>query len=242
MSDVGVGDSEVPRLTISPADGTTAATLVLRAPDGTSTSVTTAQELATADSQVWEGAPVVYSQPGWWVLDWTVTGTGQGSEQQRVYVAPSPVAGGPTWWPTRSQVANYIPSRTLVVDPATHSEAGELHELTWTAQTRPTGVQVDQLIADQGAWVAARLPDLTAANQAAAASVVAMLTAAAIERGWPDSDSTSLQRATDLEKRALGALSDLVAANDEQTGEQGDGSVAPVWSFPPPVAWGDQLT
>jgi hypothetical protein len=241
MSDVGVNDSEVPRLTISPADGTTQVTLVLRGPDGSATPVTVAEAIGSGDGQTWEGQPVTYTAPGRWILDWTVTGTGAGSEQQEVFVAKSPLAGGPTWWPTRSNVASYIPSRTLARNPAAFSEAGDEHAFTFDATTNPTGLVVDSLIADQAAWVTTRIPKLTEAGEATARTVTAMFTAAAIERGWPDNDSTSLQRATDLERRASGILDDLLRATDEETGEQGDGSVLPVWSFPAPVRHGDDL-
>lgn len=241
MSDIVVGDSDIPRLTVSPFDGTTVATLTVTRPDGSTFSVPTAVELGGSEGQTWRADPVTYTAPNMWVLTWEVTGTGHGVEPLEIYVLPSPTAGGATWLPGRSRVANYIPSRTVEVDPAVHSTAGETYDPGWGPNTRPSGQQVDRLILDQASLVSVRVPKLTESHHEAAATIVAMLVAAAIERGQPDTDTTSLQRANDLERRALSLLDDLVRGVDEETGETGDGSVMPVWSFPAAPSWGDQL-
>ncbi|GAB7053125.1 hypothetical protein [Catenuloplanes indicus] len=239
MTDIVVGDTDVPRLTVSPFDGGTAAALTVTRPDGTTLAVPVAVELAGTDGQLWQAEPVTYDAPGGWVLTWTVTGTGQGVEAQQVYVLASPTAGGAVWLPGRSRVANYIPGRTLNVDPAVHSAAGETYDPGWGPNTRPTGQQVDRLILDQASLVSVRVPRLTETHHEAASTVVAMLVAAAIERGQPDTDPTSLQRALDLERQALARLDELVRGVDEETGETAAGPVMPVWSMPAPVPWGD---
>lgn len=237
-SDVGVGDKETPKLDVTPFDGTTSAALTVTNPAGTTTPVTTSILGTSGATQTWAGNPVTYTAPGRWVLHWTVTGTGAGSEHHEVHVVASPVAGGPTWTPGRSRVANYVPGRTLSVDANTH-------ELTFTSTTRPTGVMVDRLITDMVARITGTAGTVHTDLQPQAAVITAMWAAAAVERGFPDDqqNTQSLQRANDLEKRADLMLTELIAANTSLNG--GDDSygieVAPMWSFPAAPAWGDLL-
>jgi hypothetical protein len=96
---------------------------------------------------------------------------------------------------------------------------------------------VDRLIADGVAWVSSRVYPLNTRVQSAAAVVVALYAAAAVERGWPNDDQ-SLQRANDMEKRLDLLMADLITANtDANDQDSGEGEyaieVAPVWSFPP---------
>lgn len=86
MPDVGDGDTAT--LTVSPHDGSTTAALTLRAPDGTSSSVSVA---TTDGGATWTGV-VTYTMSGWWVLDWTVTGTGFGRQFSSVFVTDPPEA------------------------------------------------------------------------------------------------------------------------------------------------------
>jgi hypothetical protein len=85
-----VGDLATATLTVTPSDGTTAAALTLNAPDGTDSQ----PSASTADSGATWTAIVTYDQAGWWLLTWTVTGTGAGVEHQRVFVPEPPTAGG----------------------------------------------------------------------------------------------------------------------------------------------------
>lgn len=80
-----LGGSTVPTLTVAPFDETTSATLTVYKPDGTTEtpSPTTADDGAT-----WTAPAVTYDAAGWWVFDWTVTGTGANTQPQRVYVGP----------------------------------------------------------------------------------------------------------------------------------------------------------
>jgi hypothetical protein len=239
-TDIGTGDSEVPDLTITPADNTTTATLTVTKPDGTSTGVPVSGGALTPitgsaqHSQQWAAdTPVVYDQPGRWILAWTVTGTGEGSEDLEVYIVPSPVAGGPTWAPGRSRVANYVPERTLERAPASVIQSQDEYDLTFTSNTRPTGLAVDRLIADGVAWVSSRVYPMNARVEAAAEVVVALYAAAAVERGTPEGVD-SLQRANDLEKRLDLMMSDLVNANNAANDSSDYGlEIVPVWSFPP---------
>lgn len=81
-----VGDLATATLTVSPFDGTTSAALHVTAPDATTSDPTP----TTADSGATWTAVVTYDQAGWWLLSWTVTGTGAGVEHQKVWVSAAP--------------------------------------------------------------------------------------------------------------------------------------------------------
>jgi len=83
----GVGDVITPRLTISTADGTTAAALTVRKPDGTSTAGT--GETGSSGNTIWTADGVTLDTDGVWVFDWTVTGLGAGREPEYVIVVPA---------------------------------------------------------------------------------------------------------------------------------------------------------
>lgn len=243
-TDVGVGDSELVFLDCAPADNTTQAALSVGKPDGTRTTVPVSGGTLTAIagtspvqySQRWTSdQPVIYDQPGKWVLHWAVTGSGEGAEDLEVWVVASPVAGGPAWAPGRSRPAAYVPHRTLVRNLASTVESADGFAWTWDSTTTPPGTTVDRLIADGIAWVSARVTPMNVVSQDAAAVIVSIFAAAAVERGWPDDDS-SLQRANDLEKRMDILLADLVASNtaaNTQAGVTYPAAINPVWSFPP---------
>ena len=245
MTDVGTGDSELPYLVVEPADAGTAVTLTVNKPDGTSYPATMGAGVLVAIpdtnptqfSQTWTAsAPVVFDQPGRWVLHYVVTGTGEGAEDYEMFVVPSPVAGGPTWAPGRSRVANYVPHRTLARSVSSIIDSQDDYALTFDATTRPTGLMVDRLIADGVAWVASRVYPLNARTQDAAAVVAALYTAAAVERSWPNDDQ-SLQRANDMEKRLDLLMADLITANTAANATDGSTLPAvalPSWSFPAP--------
>lgn len=144
----------------------------------------------------------------------------------------------PSWTPTGPEVAAYVPHRTLTRAEDSTGESGDTYQLDFGPTTRPTGVQAGALIERAGALVGSRVAPMHVSSQAPAKTVAAMLAAAWVERGWPQDDS-SLQRANDLEKTALGLLADLVASNDTAwQGDQDPGTldqpVGPAWSFPPP--------
>lgn len=101
-----VDDPATATLTVSPFSGTTAATLAVSKPDGTT--VDPAPEASTADSGATWTATVTYDEAGWWLLTWTVTGTGAGVEHQRVYVPPAPTAGGPQAYITLERIKSVL--------------------------------------------------------------------------------------------------------------------------------------
>lgn len=240
-TDLGVGDVEVAYLDVTPGDGTTDGTLTVTAPDDTETEPAVTAG-APADGTVrLTASAVTYDQAGKWVLHWDVTGTGAGSEDVEVYVVASPTAGGPTWLPGRSRVAAHIPNRTLARNPATYVASGDAYALTFDSTTRPSGVAVSRLIADAAAWIASAVPTVAESLYDMAGTCAAIWAAAAVERGWPDDDS-SLARARDLQALAEKMRADLVRANTAETGtdpaDPGSG-LLPVYSFPDAVAWGD---
>lgn len=232
-SDIGVGDIEAPFLLVDPGDGTTNATLQVTAPDGTQTSLGVTPQPPQDGRVRLNAAPVTYTQPGRWVLVWTVTGTGAGAETVEVYAVKTPLSEGfPDWTPGRSRVANYVPLRTLPRDV-------ETLENTFNSETLPTGVQVDRLIADAVSRILARTGDIAPSLHEFASTVAAVLAAAAVERGYPAKpEEPSLQRARDLEAQGLQMLDQLAVAN--QRPDDPGTALQPLWSFPQPVAWGDE--
>lgn len=102
-----VGDWQVPTLTVSVHDGTTAAALVVIAPDGTETSLTP----TTADTgATWSAPAYELTMPGEWVERWTVTGTGKSKERRTLLVAPDPteVPDGQRLYANTSDYAKYL--------------------------------------------------------------------------------------------------------------------------------------
>lgn len=139
----------------------------------------------------------------------------------------------PDWAPTLAQVAGYVPHRTLVRDTDSTVSSADTYLFTFAETTVPTGDQVTQLLSDACAWVTARVSPLATTMQALAQVVAALLTAAWIERSWPNDDN-SLQRANDMERRADAMLADLIEANNvaSGTGDYGIDIAVPYWSFP----------
>lgn len=242
-SDVGTGDSELPYLDITPADGTTAATLTVSKPDGTSTQVTVAPGVLTITpgsnpvtyTQRWAvTAPVVYDQPGRTVLHWAVTGTGEGTEDLEVWVVPAPVPGGPTWTPGLSRVALYIPR--LTVDVTTPGSAVELG--TFTAETNPTDAVAQRHIDDAVAEVLAACGPIPLSLEALARAVAALRAAASIQLSYSNTalGMDTLSIAAALNARADADLARLKTAIADLVDGSADGLavVVSVWSFPAP--------
>ncbi|MGW3442174.1 hypothetical protein [Streptomyces sp. NPDC001076] len=100
-----VGDLVTARLAVDPYDLTTAATLVVTGPDGT----TTSPVVTGADGGAVWTAPVTYTLAGLWRLSWTVTGTGAGVQHELVSVAPAPaLMADVRSYATTTQLANKL--------------------------------------------------------------------------------------------------------------------------------------
>lgn len=81
-----IGDIAVCTLAVAPFDGTTAATVVVRAPDGTETTPAP----ATADGGATWTVQVPVTAAGTWYVTWTVTGTGADAQTDTFEADPLP--------------------------------------------------------------------------------------------------------------------------------------------------------
>jgi hypothetical protein len=81
-----VGDIAVFTLSVAPHDGTTAATVVVRAPDGTETPAT---PTPSGGGATWT-VQVPLAAAGTWYVGWTVTGTGAGTQWDSADADPVP--------------------------------------------------------------------------------------------------------------------------------------------------------
>lgn len=81
-----VGDIAVFTLNVSPFDGTTAVTVIVRAPDGTETPAT---PTSSAGGATWT-VQVPLPTAGTWYVGWTVTGTGAGTQWDSADADPVP--------------------------------------------------------------------------------------------------------------------------------------------------------
>jgi hypothetical protein len=249
MSDLSVGDVDVPFLDVAPYEvGVTAATLTVHSPADPDETGTPVPVDAGVETTV-DGAAVLrftatssvqYNVPKWWVRHWIVTGVGAGEEDERVFVAPSPLAGGPDWTPTRERVADYVPHRTV---PEAYETAGEPVN-TFTADTTPPASTVDRIITGAVAWVLTATGDLDASLGDAAQEAAALRAAGFVElAGHPTVDQ---QLAQTLLAQADAALKALQARNTTLTGVDPDDpdavfEIVPAYSFPEPSSFGDCL-
>lgn len=81
-----VGDIALFTLTVAPFDGTTAVTVVVRAPDGTETPAT---PTPSGGGATWT-VQVPLTAAGTWYVGWTVTGTGAGTQWDTADADPVP--------------------------------------------------------------------------------------------------------------------------------------------------------
>jgi hypothetical protein len=146
-------------------------------------------------------------------------------------------AGLPSWAPTRDNVADYVPHRTLKRAETSTVESGDVYRLTFDEDTRPNGDTVDRLIGDGLTYVTGRVSPVPTGLQATASLIATLYAASAVERSWPH-DEQSLQRANDMEKRMDNLLAGIIAANDAAGATV---EVIAAYNFPAPVPWGDSL-
>lgn len=98
------GSSATAELTVTPFDGTTAATLTVTNPAGTTSTVSPAP--ATSNGGNTWTATVAYPAAGRYVLKWTVTGTGARVDRQ--IVVADPLDPRDRSYATTTDLANYI--------------------------------------------------------------------------------------------------------------------------------------
>ncbi|GGM53296.1 hypothetical protein ACFFX1_54975 [Dactylosporangium sucinum] len=249
IPDLTVGDWETAHIDVAPYDGSTAATLTLHSPADTDPAGTLIPldggvELINEDGQAvkrfTQVSAVQYPVSGWWVRSWDITGVGASQPDERFFVSPNPVAGGPTWTPTRERVADFVPHRTI---PEAFESQGE-PLLTFTANTTPRGATVDRLITGAVGWVLTTTGDLHTSLGDAAQEAAALRAAGFVElAGMPTVDR---DLADALFTQADAALKALAARNESLTGVDPDDpdavfEIVPLYSFPPASSWGDSL-
>lgn len=150
-----------------------------------------------------------------------------------------PVAAGsgttPDWTPALWDVADRVPGRTLVKG----ANGSNVEVMTFSASTRPSDTQVARLITAAVAWVTAVTgPAIDPTLHDLATATAATYTAASVELGYPERQSTNEKDAqalgATLLKQAEAMRKDLATRNDVLIGEEpAVFEIAPVWSFPP---------
>jgi hypothetical protein len=138
--------------------------------------------------------------------------------------------------PTLPQVAAYVPGRTLAVDDATGTPQN-----TFSATTRPTDAQVNQLITDAVAWVGMKTGLVDGSLMTAATAVAAVRAAGMVDITWPerDADVNAGQAWLDMAEKMR---TELEAANEKITGvDPGTVALPPFYSFPDPLETGWDL-
>ncbi|WP_066360267.1 hypothetical protein [Herbidospora mongoliensis] len=98
-----VGDSDIIVIKVNPHDGSTSPVLMVTRPDRT----TDAPAVSPGDDAGTWQAPVDYTMAGIWILQWTVTGTGRGTQGKSVAVSPLPTLDGRTY-ATTTQLADWL--------------------------------------------------------------------------------------------------------------------------------------
>lgn len=231
-----VGDLITTRLDLGVTpDGTTNVTLTIYKPDGT-TQLPSGGPTGPTDTDQWT-AQWPAADPGDYVVVWSVSGTGAGTQAKvfNVRALPSPSDTRPAWSPFLSEVADYISRLTVdMVTPGSQVQFG-----TFNGNTSPTDEQAHRLLDSAVISVVSRLGVVAAAAEPAARVVSAIRAAAMIARSFPRS-AVDLATADALDRRADIELALLVDANADVGGGDDERLLA-VWAFPEPVAWGDWL-
>jgi hypothetical protein len=185
------------------------------------------QDLSTTD----------LAQLGTYRYEWVTTGTGAGvSPPPTTFDVFDPLAA--SQWPTRAQVAKYVPYRTIPADQSSDAPTNDFGALT-----TPTGEQADEHIAAAVAWVGARCGPIVPALYGSAGEVAAVRAAGMIELSYPVRDA-GVNTAAALLEQAEAWLTGLCEANEDLDVTDpggGVGHVLPQWSFPAPISFGDEL-
>lgn len=158
---------------------------------------------------------------------------------------PAGPSTSPDWAPTLAEVADYTTARTLVPQ----ANGSNLEVYAFSTTTRPTADQVTRIIADACGWVTLKCGTIDASLNVSANSCAALRSAGLVELRYPErahvNREDAIATAKELLKQADQAREELHLANQALTGEDPQDSgfleIAPVWSFPSAVAWGDSL-
>lgn len=239
-----------PFLDVLPYDGTTSVTLEVRPPaPGTPfdhgpcvpTEVTEDVNGAEVTVQRWTAPPLAVTAPSYWVLAWSITGTGADLVEERFYVEPSPQPGGPLWVPSRERVATYIPERTVEIDRLSNGVPVN----DFTPDTRPSDRQINMQIEDAAGWITMTCGDVDASLHEAARGLCAVRAAGMAEISWPVRDADinagqALLAQAETGLKALKARNDLFTVTPEDPDDDVF-EVLPVFSFPAASPYGDHV-
>jgi hypothetical protein len=142
-----VGDIAVFTLNVAPHDGTTAATVVVKAPDGTETPAT---PTPSGGGATWT-VQVPLTAAGTWYVGWTVTGTGAGTQWDSADAEPVP--------PPSDEQADV---RLLIADTSTANRMFSTRQIA----------QFLRLNNDNTRRAAAQALDVMASNEAMVSKVI----------------------------------------------------------------------
>jgi hypothetical protein len=237
-----VGDPITSRLTLGVTpDGTTAVTVIVTRPDGSSITapaisawaadVKTAQWYATDDGTA---SGTVLHADGDWLAVWKITGTGANVAPKVYSVAPLPgTATRVTWSPFLSDAADHVPYLTV----STAVPGSQIYLGTFTGETTPTDEQAQRHIDRAVALMHPAIPLISSALYPAARAVAALRAAASLARAFPRRPE-DIAAAAALDARADASWKLLLtAAETEGTGAGAIGT--PHWAFPEFPTYGD---
>lgn len=140
-----------------------------------------------------------------------------------------------TWQPALTDVAAYIPTRTLPTD----TPGSDVFTGTFSASTTPTDTEALVLITAATEHTASAVGVIQTATLALAKITAAIRAAAFIELAYPVRDA-DVAVADSLTALADKMLETLILANTDAGGVPA-GTALPAWSFLAPPAWGDSL-
>jgi hypothetical protein len=139
---------------------------------------------------------------------------------------------GPVWTPALTDVADCIPTRTVdLTSPGSDTLLG-----TFSNKTQPDDVSVQRIIDRAVDGIQSVVPTIPSTVYDLAKSAAAWRAAADVELAYPERNA-DVNVYTQLDSRAKLELDRLIQAAESS----GGGVIAtnPVWSFPPPVPWGN---
>jgi hypothetical protein len=224
-------------------DGTTAASVVVRRPDGAvisgltpsgwvNTDEKTVQFYATDDGAA---AGTTVASSGDWLVVWSVLGAGASVTPKVYSVSALPgTTTRPVWSPFLSDVADHAPFLTM----DTRTPGAQTWLGTFTGWTSPTDEQAQRHIDSAASIVGAGFGTLAGTLPRMARAVTALRAAISLIRAFARGPE-DLALADALERQLAADTKALQAAVDNAGADTL--SAAPVLYAPAPVPWGDDL-
>lgn len=208
-------------------------TLTVYEPDGS----TSTPSVTNTSTGVYDAVPVA-DQPATWRGIWDVSGTVTGRQEQAFYVHTA--LSAVPWRPTLTEVGALTPNRTIAQAPAT---GDPVLGGTFTLTTAPTSLQVEEMIDDAVAEIAAQTGTVDGSLVEAARSCAKQRAAAKVQRAVPEDEGggSGTRAAQQWQEASDACVKALVAANSDIGGSAGQPGMLGEWAFPDPVGWGDEL-